>query len=405
MVIFLKGGVTMQTALKEQMLTVLRGALNDEPVMLDTPLELPALSTEAARHGIENMLFFGARAAGKDKNDPEMKALLRTVGQRIFVTENQITEAEAVCAAFEKAGIDYLPLKGMTLRELYPAVDMRTMGDVDILIREQQYPLIEKVLKEQGFTFVLESGHEYNWKKQGVLYLELHKALFASYETDFYSVFGDGWERAQRVDDTHRHTLSFEDQFLYVFVHFAKHYRGGGVGLRHLADIAMYLRNGNIQDTMYVEQQLKALHMLEFYHNILDVIAAWLGDGEMTEKSAFILQQIWTSGVYGTLEAHRTADAERAATGSVKTAKIRHIWQLLFPFYGNMALKYPILKKAPALLPILWPVRWVTAGLLHPRHTIKKGNAVKAVSVNDIRDKQQALRYVGLEPMADRSQK
>ncbi len=392
----------MQAALKEQMLTVLRGALNEQSVKLDTPLDLPALTAEAGRHGIENMLFYGARAAGKDKNDPEMRTLLRTVGQRIFITENQIAEAEAVCAAFENAGIDYLPLKGMTLRDLYPSADMRTMGDVDILIRVEQYPLIEKTLQEQGFTFELESAHEYNWKKPGILYLELHKALFASYETDFFPIFGDGWDKAQRVGDTHRHVLSFEDQFLYVFVHFAKHYRGGGVGLRHLTDIAMYLRSGKLHDIAYIEQQLKALHMLEFYHNILDVIAAWLENGEMTEKVAFILQQVWSSGVYGTPEAHRTANAERAASGSAKTAKLNYAWRLIFPCYRDMALKYPFLKKAPVLTPLMWPVRWVTAGILRPRHVAHRYRNMQAVSVEDIANRQDALRFVGLKATADR---
>lgn len=393
----------MDAVLKQQMLTLLRGALNGQSVTLDAPLDLPALTKQAQRHGIENMLFFGARAAGKDKNDAEMKALLHMVGQRIFYTENQLAEAEAICAALEAAQIDHLPLKGMAIRSLYPSEDMRTMGDVDILIRAEQYPQIQQILKANGLVFDLESMYECNWEKPGVLYLELHKSLFADYEKDFYRVFGDGWDRAVRVKDSHRYTLSPEDDFLYVFVHFAKHYRGGGVGLRHLADIAMYLRNGHITDYAYIERQLTALHMLEFYRNILDVIDVWLGEGTATEKTDFILQQIWTSGVYGTPEAHRTANLERAATGSVKMAKLRHVWLLIFPTYADMQLKYPILKKAPVLLPFMWPVRWVTAGVLHPKKAVQKGNAVASVSATDIRNKQQALRYVGLEPMADRA--
>ncbi len=395
----------MDNILQTQMLTLLRGALTGETVTVDTPFDLPALTKEAQRHSVENMLFYGARAAGKQKNDPDMCALLKTVGRNIFITENQIAEAQAVCTALDAAGIDHLPLKGMVLRELYPSADMRTMGDVDILIRMEQYPQIEQIMTAQGFTFLKESGHELIWEKPGILHLELHKALFASYETDLYKVFGDGWKRALQVGNSHRYTLSDEGHFLYVFVHFAKHYRGGGVGLRHLSDVAVYLQSGRITDTAYIEQQLTALHMAEFYHNILDVLTAWLHGGEMTQKAMFILQQVWTSGRYGTADSHRIAAAERAAKGAPKNAKARHMWRLIFPPYSDMNLRYPLLKKAAVLLPVMWLVRWVDLALRRPQYALQKGKTVMAVSAEDVRDKQQALRYVGLQPMADRSHK
>lgn len=392
----------MEEILQTQMLMLLRGALNEQMLTVDTPPDIPQLAKEAARHGIENMLFFGVRAAGVDKNDPQMKTLLHTVGRHIFITENQIAEANAVCAAFDKAGIAYLPVKGMVLRELYPSADMRTMGDVDILIREQQIPQIKELLTSLGFTFVLESVHEYVWEKKGVLYLELHKSLFAEYETDVFPVFGSGWELAIAPESGCHYTLSPEDHFLYVFVHFAKHYRGGGIGLRHLSDIVICLRNGGIKNWQYVEQQLQRVQMLEFYKNVRAAIDEWLGDGPLSEKSAFILRQIWTSGVYGTPEAHRTADAERATTGSLKMAKANRIQKLLFPSRLDMALQYPVLKKVPVLLPFFWVVRFVRVALFRPGQAVSRSKGLHDVSVEDIRDRQQALRYVGLSPMADR---
>lgn len=393
----------MDAVLQETMMTLLQGAINDQSVSLNAPPDLSALTPEAARHGIENMLFFGARAAGMDKNDPTMRTLLHEVGRRIFITENQLAEAEAVCRLFDAAGIDHLPLKGMALRELYPFPDMRTMGDVDILIRPAQIPAIKQLLLANGFEFVLESAHEYVWQKKGVLYLELHKALFAEYETDFYKVFGDGWGLAVQNENSHRYHLSHEDHFLYVFVHFAKHYRGGGIGLRHLTDVAVYLRSGKLSDMNYIEKQLATLHMTAFYHNVSELIAAWLDDGEMTEKAAFISRQIWTSGMYGTPEAHRTADAERATTGTLRSSKRNRILKLLFPPKVDMQLQFPCLKNAPVLLPLFWVVRWVRLLIFKPKTALKRGMQLQSVSLSEIENKQQALRFVGLEPMADRA--
>ena len=49
----------------------------------------------------------------------------------------QQLELENVMAHFEKEGIDYVPLKGWIIKNLYPKPDMRSMCDVDILIRDE----------------------------------------------------------------------------------------------------------------------------------------------------------------------------------------------------------------------------------------------------------------------------
>ena len=42
-------------------------------------------------------------------------------------------------------------LKGALLREMYPEADMRLMGDVDILIKSEQYDGIRQIMLDLGF--------------------------------------------------------------------------------------------------------------------------------------------------------------------------------------------------------------------------------------------------------------
>ncbi len=383
----------------QQLFFLLRLAVKGEKAVTDEPFDIPALTVEAERHGVQGMLYFGLVAAGVDKQDPQMRTLFRWVGHDIFITENQFDEVKAVLSAFEREGIAYMPLKGMVLRDIYPSPDMRAMGDMDILVKTAQFPQIDAVMRALGFTFDKESAHEYIWKNN-FLTLELHKGLFASYETDLYALFGDGWQLAKPIEQSSRFVLSPEDQFIYVFLHFLKHYRNSGIGLRHLTDIVVLLHKGDITDFAYIEQCFKKLGVLKFYRHVLDAVSAWLEGTPATPQAASILQTVYTNGKYGTAQSSDTADLERNAR-SVKFARFWYVWELLFPSVENMQLQYPLLKKMPFLLAFMWIVRWVDI-LLHRREAIEtRAKQLQTVSLEDIENKREALRFVDLKPASE----
>jgi len=386
---------------KKTIFTLLRGALKGEAVSVETPLPFEQLVAEATRHGVENLLFYGLKAAGYTTSDPQMKALLHTVGENIFIGENQLAAANAVCAAFEQNGIDFLPLKGLTLRERYPAPEMRTMSDADILIRVEQYPIIKEVLSSLGLTPVLESDHELVWRQGDTLYLELHKSMHPTYHKDLYAVFGDGWKMAKKIGDTTRYALTPEDDFLYGFTHFAKHYIDGGVGLRYLADLWVYFTAYTDMDMAYVEKMLKKLRLFAFYQNVRAALLCWMEGGTGNEKTAYILEEIWSAGLYGTAEGHAVAGAERDTVSTVEEMKRHRLLRFVFPSAKTLSYQYPVLKKAPVLLPCVWMWRLATRAVFHPLKAIRKGEAITKVSDDAIKERQEALRFVGLEAAAD----
>lgn len=387
---------------KDLFFKVLRCGLTGETVTVAEPFPFEALVQEATRHGVQNLLFHGLRAAGFTVKDPRMKALLHTVGENIFINENQLETARSVCEAFKKNGIQYMPLKGLSTRDLYPSAEMRTMGDVDILIKTEQYADICKVLSSLGFTPVLESVYELVWRKDSTLYLELHKSLFPTYDVDFHTEFGDGWDRAVQQGDTCRYALSPEDTFVYLFTHFAKHYLDGGIGFRHLADLWVYLRAYPHLDTAYVDQVLERLHLRVFCDNVKAALAVWMEDAKQTPATRQILDTVWAAGVYGTLEEHQLAGAERHTVTTAADMKRRHLLTYLFPPFELMSYAYPVLKRAPILLPLVYVWRFLTKAVLRPKRVLRHSKNVIAVTEEDVKGRQAVLRMVGLEPAADR---
>ena len=43
---------------------------------------------------------------------------------------------------FEENSVDCMPIKGFVIKNYYPSAEMRTMGDIDILIRPAEYKKI-----------------------------------------------------------------------------------------------------------------------------------------------------------------------------------------------------------------------------------------------------------------------
>ena len=54
----------------------------------------------------------------------------------VFRIQGLEFELGRICGALEKAEIDFIPLKGSVLRNLYPEPWMRTSADIDILVTQ-----------------------------------------------------------------------------------------------------------------------------------------------------------------------------------------------------------------------------------------------------------------------------
>ena len=169
---------------------------------------------------------------------------------------------DKVFAAFDEHHIDYLPLKGVLLKHIYPKAEMRSMGDADVLIRVDQYDRIKPLMPPLGFAEVTESDHELIWQSE-VLHLELHKRLVPSYHEAEFAYFGDGWDRAVKLQGC-RYDMKPEDEYVFLFAHFAKHYVDGGIGIRHALDLWVYRRTNPDLDNAYIQTELKKLKLERF---------------------------------------------------------------------------------------------------------------------------------------------
>lgn len=382
---------------QQALLTLVRSGLTGETLPIPEGVNYKQLYQGLTRHQLLAVGYLGGVNCGLPKQEPLMTRLFQDYCRCLQYSERQQSLIDRVCAAFDRAGVDYMPLKGCNLKGVYPAPELRSMGDADILIRVEQYDdSIRPIITELGFTAVAESDHELIWQK-GNLLLELHKRLIPSYNKDYYRYFGDGWQLATVQDGT-RWSMKREDELIYLFTHFAKHYRDGGIGLRHLADLWVFLRAYPGLDMEYIKRELKKLCLLEFYGNVARTADAWFGQGEWDEVTDVIIARICDSGAYGTREGHDLFVVARDAgeNKTVNQARFARAMHMVFQPLSEMKKKHPVLQKMPVLLPVFWVAR-IFAVVLFRRNRLKKAaHEFHTANTQTVNHYRQEMDFVGL---------
>ena len=383
--------------LQRGILLILKSAITGEGSALPAGFDLETALPVIKKHHLETLVYHGGSNCGVDIMSPVMLTLLQRSFAQMMRSEGQVAAVEGLCAAFEEKGIDYMPLKGCNMKARYPKPELRLMGDADILIRMEQYDAVRTVAAGLGYQAVCESDHELVWQSDA-LHLELHKRLIPSYNKDYYTYFGDGWRLAKRKDGC-RHWMTPEDEWIYLFTHFAKHYRDGGIGCRHVLDLWVYLHSCPGLDEGYIRRELQKLQLQQFHGNVRRLLDTWFADGAEDDVTAMMTDFVFDSGSWGKWENHVLAAEvkNRAAAGSARGGRVRTVCSLLFPSAQNMAARYPVLKKAPWLLPVMWPVRWADAALFRRERVIKKQNDLRSATAEKVDGYQKAMNYVGLD--------
>ncbi len=384
----------MLTSFEKDVISIIGAALDGGVPTLSGELDFKRLYGFSKSMQITPLVVAGLEKVDGIFESDDGKRLVKSAIAYAFFSDMQECEIASIKKRFDEAGIEYLLLKGTVLRQIYPRKEMRLMSDADILIKEEQYSKISEIMTSLGYTENFESDHELVWNKENKFHIELHKRLVPSYNKDYYEYFGDGW-RLATVQDGSEWKMSDEDCFIYTFVHYAKHYRDGGIGVKHVCDFHLYLKKYPNLDWKYIENELAALQLLRFWLNTKTLVDVWFNGLECDEKSAFLTHKIFSGNAYGTAEAHLLSQGLKISKSS-KNVRIKRLFMSAFPEYSTMQRHYRFIRKAPFLLPFAWVCRWVWI-LFHPKKFVEQKRKLQTLSNGNISNYQAELDYVGID--------
>ena len=129
----------------------------------------------------------------------------------------------------------------------------------------------------------------------------------------------------------------------------------------------------------------------------------WFEDGQSDERSEFLTEFIFASGSWGSMEQRAEVIGVRSMQklGTQTGGKLRHLWHMAFPGCDQLKEKYPVLEKAPWLLPAVWVIRPLRK-LLFERPSLRQYKRVlKAMTREKVDSRRQMLLFVGLNDNRD----
>ncbi len=377
-------------------LNIIKSALTGMAMPVDVDIIDDDFWQLADKHKIRTMMHYGLQNCGVQVEDDVKAKLQNMIISDVILNENQLYYIKEISNVFNENNVDYVFLKGSVLKKLYPQPEMRRMNDIDILIKPEQYDKVSNALESLGFSFKYETNHEIVWTNNKIL-IELHKILIPSYNSDMHSYWGDGWDKVNLMQGG-EYKFSDEDMFLYVFTHFAKHYRDSGIGITHMCDIYVLIKEKQFNFD-YIYAELKKLRLYDFYINIKDTLYVWFDDAENTKITDYITKSIFNNGVYGLYENFKASSAlkESRKIANIQSARIHRILKTIFLPLNSMTTKYSVLKKYPILLPIFWIHRWYIILFVRRNEIKERLDAINTVDDKQISEYEKSLHYVGLD--------
>jgi hypothetical protein len=217
--------------------------------LLQSPIRWKSLFALADRHGAQSLLH--QALSGLDDTIPadELRTLKQHYQTNLIKTLLVSHELIRLVDRLSALGIEVMPYKGPALAEvLYGDVAMRQSGDIDLLIRPQDFPRVRNAASELGYTphlalsekeerAYLKSGYECAFDgAAGPNLLEVQWAIqprFYAVDLDMDALFQRGM--IVSVAGQQMKTPCSEDLFLILAVHAAKHVWGRLVWLCDLA--------------------------------------------------------------------------------------------------------------------------------------------------------------------------
>lgn len=293
-------------------------------------------------------------------------------GLRSHIRKRAISQAMAtgalcgICEELEARGIPYLVVKGGACRALYPRPEQRPSTDEDILVPPEYISAAEEILVSQGFAPGQREGQVLHFASP-LLHVELHRYLTEE------EVLEQEFQRAMEapawfsVDGKRLRTLPPQEHFLFLAVHFYKHFLTGGVGIRQAADMVLMARQPGICWPR-VWSCLQELGIHRLICGVLEIGISYLGLAEeipeippvlreMSPGPEPLLEDMLDAGVFGgsTMERkHSSLVTMGAAQGKGEKSSLLGT---VFPGEAQLSGRYPWLKGRPWLLPAAWGLR------------------------------------------------
>ncbi len=369
----------------------IKASINGEAFAFPQDTDFKKLFKLAQNHRITAMV--APSVMKSESADSQIKNLF---AKELFKTSARFTaqekEREELSAELSQKEIKHCFLKGYKVNAFYDNPDSRYMLDMDLYIEKEKYRLAEEILLARGYEKTSnEDDKDAGYIKKPFLIVELHKELKYEYDKG-YEYYKGAFERMFCKNGSEMF-MTDEDFYVYILSHTAHHFATGGTGIKSVLD--HYYLNKNLKpacDASLLKKNLSLLGLEKFAEQMDSLCDNWFGTGESNELTEKTAEYIILSGVFGNEVNSYLGGISR---GDYNNDKKSYFISRVLPPLKTMKIRYNVLDKCPALLPVFWCIRIIQA-LLNPNALTKETKTVLSVDEKQKKDYESFIQKLGL---------
>lgn len=354
-----------------------------------TPEALKQVYDLARRHDLAHLVGYAVGNLALPDSE-ELRLLQQAAAVAVFRYARFDDELKRICDTLDRAGIDFIPLKGAVVRDLYPEPWMRTSGDIDVLVHKEDLERAAAALtRELSYTADEKMNyHDLLLVAPSGVHVELHFSIRENTE-HIDTLLSRVWDYA-RLADGSRYVLTDEFLAFHLIAHMSYHFAGGGCGIRPLLDVFLLMRQRDVDEAV-LRDYLSQCAVETFCDRVRELIGVWFEDRPATPTTALMTRFILDGGTYGSRMQRQAVAQEREG------GKVRYLLGRVFMPYSRLKQKYPVLRSHPILFPFMQVRRWIelfSGGKLKRAVTeVRRSRRIEKERSEETRD---LLRQLGL---------
>lgn len=269
---------------QKALLSLTANALFDTPLDLPSEIEWSEIFKESVMQAVSPLVYSVAKSfvpKGIAANWNMRSEILTARSIQVFFEHHEVHQL------MTDNNIPYVILKGVSSAAYYPTPLLRSMGDVDILVREDDIKRASELIEDYGFDKASEDdekGIHIAFHRLPNSVWELHRSLngIPNGKT------GDACRKY--MSDIVKHAQNFDDNGeiikvpgkfhhgLVLLLHTASHLTSEGIGLRHLCDWAVFVSSFNSSEFVELfEYKLKECGLWQFAMILTKLSINYLG--------------------------------------------------------------------------------------------------------------------------------
>lgn len=275
------------------------GLKSEKPEEPPVGIDFEAIFELAKKQDVENIVFLSI-----DQLENNIDSNLYSIWQeayykRMKYSAFQDMALEELIEAFTKAGIDCMPLKGSVIKNYYPSPDLRSMGDIDFLVKEQNRKIVRDIMHSLDYEDdILDDGQVDGFKKGKLTYVEIHYD-FSEENHVMHEIFTIDWDKLIPTETEHLYQMTFEDLYFFNTGHYVKNMHNKGMGLRGVVDTFVLWNRLSDEEKASLINRFEIIEINDFNSKLVKIANIWFNNAEDDGSLESIQEYLMARLTYG----------------------------------------------------------------------------------------------------------